>query len=140
MFKKGNSIYIIVIAALLFGFSVIGSMCYIAGQMSMSKKSHFNRNTQELLHGYKLDLPEDISNCKDLNDSEPDYLTCVRDSVNKIIYLKYDPTEYSKIYHEYQIEFDNDSITLFDLERLIGKVPYQRTALDTLIMSDPYNH
>jgi hypothetical protein len=108
--------YLLVALVLVFSFAVVITIVYKEGQLSVSEK-YFTKHSAEYLNGNKLDIPEEISQCKDLNDSEPDYMTCVRDSAKNIIHLAYDTVDYAKYYHEYQFDIDQDSITLYDKSR-----------------------
>ena len=116
--------------------SAIIFLAYNAGKQYVIEK-YFYHGSQEFLNGNRIDLPEEISEIKDLNDSEPDYFTGVRDSAKSIIHIEFDNKDYSDYYHEYQLDVDQDSIYLYDKQRRIGSVPFGcNPSIDSLILKD----
>lgn len=126
--------YIFIACVLMFSMSIICFICFKAGQFSVTGE-HFYVESDRYLNGNKIDLPEEISQMS-TDRSNPDWLVCYRDTTYNVLHLCFDRTDYYNLYHEYQLELELDSMSLYDQKRFIGKVPYTNSPLDSLLMAD----
>lgn len=126
--------YILIAVIITFYSVVICYMFYRFGQYSVTNE-HFYVESERYLNGNKIDLPEEISQMS-TDRSNPDWLVCYRDTTYNVLHLCFDRTDYYNLYHDYQLELEMDSMSLYDQKRFIGKIPYTNSPLDSLLMAD----
>lgn len=123
---------------------VVGIIIGYYSKNQAIENSGFNADSKLYLHGYKIDLPEEIADCKDVRDKFPgDYFLGVRDSVTKIITFSYfDPAEdFTPVKpRDYQLDCYNDSVILYDGNRRVGIAMWSDSSkyspIEDLILED----
>lgn len=146
----------------ILGAALLLSIGIIIGRKSVDDKSGalFVNGSDKYLNEIQLDLPEEISTITQDTDSTIDLLSGYLDAKAGVIYLGFTGLQLPKAemqyvneepclvrpfyqqhpckpdMHEYQLELEMDSLSLFDHGRFVGKVKYGNSPLDSLFMVD----
>ena len=119
--------------------------CFAAGYVWGVKdthEEHFVDGSANYLQGYKLDLPEEISQLNQMSDDSiehGDNLVGIIDPVTKTIVIGFDRRDYTSMLRDYQLDVHMDTFELWDKRKLIGVGKWNqanKSALDSLVLID----